>query len=200
MLSRKLPDRHHFYLPPVRLPLTMLRGLVLCGLCLAMPVAAIAQAFQEAASVERDQDILYSADGGGSIETSGDVRTTVLRTNVRIQQGHVTIFGNTATLEQDTLTGDLIRVTVEGLEGEPARFSRETQSAEDEPINGHSHQIVYYNEPGDGDNLLSVVEFVGDANFTRGRTALQCARIKHIVESGATESPGPCSGILAPVP
>ena len=194
MLSRKLPDMHHFYLP------SMLRSLVLCCVWLAFPAASMAPALHESGRLERDQDILYSADGGGSIETAGEVRTTVLRTNVRIQQGHVTIFGNTATLEQDTLTGDLIRVTVEGLEGQPARFSREIQEADDEPINGHSDQIIYYNEAGENDNLLSVVEFVGDANFTRGRTALQCARIKHIVESGATESPGPCSGILAPVP
>lgn len=198
MLSRKLPNLHHFYLPSLRL--AMLRGLLLCVVWLALPAPSMAQAFQESGGLERDQDILYSADGGGSIETAGEVRTTVLRTNVRIQQGHVTIYGNTATLEQDTVTGDLIRVTVEGLEGQPARFSREVLEADDEPINGHSHQIIYYNESGAGDNLLSVVEFVGDANFTRGRTALQCARIKHIVESGATESPGPCSGVLAPVP
>jgi len=175
-----------------------LRGLLLGFVWLALPVASLAQAFQDSAiQLEHDQDIRYSADGGGSIETAGEIRTTVLRTNVRIQQGNVTIFGDTATLEQDTVTGDLIRVTVEG---QPARFSREGIDREEEVIDGHSQQIVYYNEADERDALLSVVEFIGDANFTRGRTALQCARIKHIVESGATESPGPCSGVLAPVP
>lgn len=198
MLSRKTPGNHQ-YSPPS--PGAALRTLLLGILWLALPVASQAQAFQDTApQIGHDQDILYSADGGGSIETSGNIRTTVLRTNVRIQQGNVTIFGETATLEQDTATGDLIRVTVEGLEGQPARFTREGVTDDEELINGHSHQIVYYNEPADGAALLSVVEFIGDANFNRGRTALQCARIKHIVESGATESPGPCSGVLAPVP
>lgn len=167
---------------------------------MTQPLTAAAQTLLESISEsDREQDILYSADGGGSIETSGDVRTTILRTNVQIQQGNVTIFGDTATLEQDTLSGDLIRVTVEGQDDQPARFTREAVGSDEEPITGHSHQIVYYNEPGDG-MLYSVVEFIGDANFNRGRTALQCARIKHVVETGATESPGPCSGVLAPVP
>lgn len=143
------------------------------------------------------EDIVYSADGGGSIETIENTRTTTLRGNVRIQQGLVVIVGDTARLEQDTVSGDLIRVTVEG---QPARFTREAEISS-ETITGSSAQIIYYNQAdtsGTADSLLSVVEFVGDASFLRGRTALQCVEIKHIVETGATDSPGPCSGVLAP--
>jgi lipopolysaccharide transport protein LptA len=151
-----------------------------------------------AAITDVNEDIIYSADGGGSIETVDTTRTTTLRGNVRIQQGMVTIFGDTARLEQDTNTGDLIRVTVEG---QPARFTREGEAGT-ETITGSSTQIVYYNEPAPASaaqtGLVSVVEFIGDANFQRGRTALQCVQIKHIVETGATDSPGPCSGVFAP--
>jgi hypothetical protein len=141
------------------------------------------------------EDIIYSADGGGSIETVGAVRVTTLRGNVRVRQGLTEIFGETARLEQNTETGDLIRVTVEGS---PARFVREAPDTT-QNITGSSAIIVYYNELQEGvSEPLSVVEFIGDANFNRGRTALQCSEIKHVVETGATDSPGPCSGVLAP--
>ncbi|MBU2098478.1 MAG: hypothetical protein KKD00_06925, partial [Gammaproteobacteria bacterium] len=35
-------------------------------------------------------------------------------------------------------------------------------------------------------------------HFLRGRTALECVEIKHVVETGATDSPGPCVGVFAP--
>lgn len=169
-------------------------GWLLSLCCLVLP-AVVPAAIAPSDSTE---DILYSADGGGSIETVGNVRTTTLRGNVRIQQGLITIFGDTATLEQDVSSGDLIRVTVEG---EPARFVRDAEDSA-ETINGSSARIVYYNQPdtrSDNQALLSVVEFQGQASFTRGRTALECSQIKHIVETGATDSPGPCSGVLAPI-
>jgi lipopolysaccharide transport protein LptA len=146
---------------------------------------------------DSQQDIIYSADGGGSIETRDTVRITTLRGNVRIQQGLITIFGETASLEQNTSTGELIRVIVAGS---PARFSREPDQSMGEIINGSSQTIIYYNQLDPELNAqISVVEFIGDARFTRGRTALQCSSIKHIIDTAATDSPGPCSGILAPV-
>jgi lipopolysaccharide transport protein LptA len=151
-----------------------------------------------AALTDTNEDLIVNTDGGGSIETVGTTRITTFRTNVRIQRGMVTIYGDTARLEQDVETGDLIRVTVEG---QPARFTREGESGA-ETINGNSAQIVYYNEPAPAGSAqegpVSVVEFIGNASFQRGRTELQCVEIKHVVETGATDSPGPCSGVFAP--
>lgn len=167
-----------------------LPALILCLLASGTLMAA--------AITDTNEDLIVNTDGGGSIETVGTTRITTFRTNVRIQRGMVTIYGDTARLEQDVETGDLIRVTVEG---QPARFTREGESGA-ETINGSSAQIVYYNEPAAAgslqEGLVSVVEFIGDANFKRGRTELQCVEIKHIVETGATDSPGPCSGVFAP--
>ena len=161
------------------------------GVCLTLMLPA----FSAMAPTDSGEDIRYHSDGGGSIETEGNVRTTTLRENVRIQQGMVTIFGNTASLIQNTQTGELIRVTVAG---EPARFTREAPLAS-ETITGSSDTIIYYNEPGATvETLLSVVEFVGYASFTRGGTALECSEIKHVIETAATDSPGPCSGVFAP--
>lgn len=167
-------------------------------MCCLLASGSVAAAALINVNSDVNEDIIYSADGGGSIETIDTTRTTTLRGNVRIQQGMVTIYGDTARLEQDTNTGDLIRVTVEG---QPARFTREGESTV-ETITGSSAQIVYYNEAAPVGSattgLVSVVEFIGDASFQRGRTALQCVQIKHIVETGATDSPGPCSGVFAP--
>lgn len=151
-----------------------------------------------AALTDVNEELIVNTDGGGSIETVGNTQITTFRVNVRIQQGLVTIFGDTARLERDTVTGDLIRVVVEGS---PARFVRQAEIST-EVINGSSLQIIYYNQAPSADSgseeLLSVVEFVGDANFARGRTTLECVEIKHIVETGATDSPGPCVGVFAP--
>jgi hypothetical protein len=151
-----------------------------------------------AALTDVNEELIVNTDGGGSIETVGNTQITTFRVNVRIQQGLVTIVGDTARLERDTVTGDLIRVVVEGS---PARFVRQAEIST-EVINGSSLQIIYYNQAPSTDSgseeLLSVVEFVGDANFARGRTTLECVEIKHIVETGATDSPGPCVGVFAP--
>jgi len=151
-----------------------------------------------AALTDVNEELIVNTDGGGSIETVGNTQITTFRVNVRIQQGLVTIVGDTARLERDTMTGDLIRVVVEGS---PARFVRQAEISTD-VINGSSLQIIYYNQAPSADSgreeLLSVVEFVGDANFARGRTTLECVEIKHIVETGATDSPGPCVGVFAP--
>lgn len=157
-----------------------------------IPSIALAAALSDV-----NEELIVNTDGGGSIETVGNTQITTFRVNVRIQQGLVTIFGDTARLERDTVTGDLIRVIVEGT---PARFVRQAEITTD-IINGSSLQIIYYNQtPTDGgiENLLSVVEFVGEANFARGRTTLECVEIKHIVETGGTDSPGPCVGVFAP--
>lgn len=140
-----------------------------------------------------NNDILFFADGAGSIEPSGTSRVTTLRDNVRFRQGLIEILGDTARLEQDINTGELIKVTVEG---DPARFSRAAEDNVD-TITGHSESIVYYYETING-AVMSVVDFIGNASFNRGRTAFECTQIKHIIESGATDSPGPCSGLLAP--
>jgi hypothetical protein len=151
-----------------------------------------------AALTDVTEELIVNTDGGGSIETVGNTQITTFRVNVRIQQGLVTIVGDTARLERDTVTGDLIRVVVEGS---PARFVRQAEIGT-EVINGSSLQIIYYNQAPSADSgseqLLSVVEFVGEANFARGRTTLECVEIKHIVETGATDSPGPCVGVFAP--
>lgn len=169
----------------------------LAGIAIALIVGATsvshAQPLSQVQPVNGDDVLAIDADGASSIETSGNTRIATFRDNVRFRQGLIEIIGDTARLEQDIVTGDLIRVTVEG---DPALFSRGAPDSVD-VINGDSDSIVYYYEPANG-ILLSVVEFIGNASFNRGRTSFECTQIKHIIETGATDSPGPCSGLLAP--
>lgn len=163
------------------------------ALMLSLASPAHSQPLSDVESGSDDGVLTIDADGASSIETSGNTRIATFRDNVRFRQGPIEIIGDTARLEQDIVTGDLIRITVEG---DPALFSRDAEDSVD-TITGHSDSIVYYYESVNG-SLLSVVEFIGSASFNRGRTAFECTQIKHIIETGATDSPGPCSGLLAP--
>lgn len=164
-------------------------------LSVAVLLLAMALALTGQAQPGDGEDILYSADGGGNISIVDGRRVTTLQGNVRVQQGDTRLYGDTATLEQDPQSGEIERVTVRGT---PARFEREGESA-GEMITGHSESILYYTEnTGAQDGAVTVVEFIGEATFNRGRTALQCARIRHLPETGETTSSGPCSGVVAP--
>lgn len=169
----------------------------LAGIAIALIVGIApvshAQPLSEVLPGSDDDVLVIDADGASSIETSGNTRIATFRDNVRFRQGLIEIIGDTARLEQDIVTGDLIKITVEG---DPALFSRDAADSVD-IISGQSDAIVYYYEPANG-SLLSVIEFIGNASFNRGRTSFECTQIKHIIETGATDSPGPCSGLLAP--
>ncbi|MDP2380407.1 MAG: hypothetical protein Q8M35_07980, partial [Pseudohongiella sp.] len=65
-----------------RLPLRTLLALAL-ALLYVTPLTDVTAAQLS----DTTEDIVYSADGGGSIETIENTRTTTLRGNVRIQQG-----------------------------------------------------------------------------------------------------------------
>jgi len=145
------------------------------------------------ALADTGEDIEYSSDGGGIIETIDGLRVTTVRGNVHVRQGESQLWGDTARIEQDPESGMILRVVINGT---PARFERRP-SAGAEIIQGSSDLIIYFTDQTN-EVLQTVIEFIGTASFTSGRTALQCAEIKHFLESGTTESTGPCSGVLAP--
>ena len=164
-------------------------GRLLCLMLLQLTVAMPATG----QLTDSDEDIVYSADGGGEIAIRDGVRVTTLRGNVEIRQGGTHLYGDTATLEQDPDTGDILRVIVEGS---PARFARDAVNGR-ERITGHSESLVYSLEEGEN-GRVPVIRFIGDATFNSGRTALRCVEIRHLPDSGETSSTGPCSGTVAP--
>lgn len=128
----------------------------------------------------------YRADGETTIETINGLRVITLRQNVFVRQNQVELTGDVAVLEYN-LDNELQQVR---LTGAPANFQQQPQ-ADTPPITGFSDTIVYKT------GAESIVEFIGDANFNQPGTALQCAEIRHVIETGATSGQA-CSGSLSP--
>ncbi|MDX1491191.1 MAG: LptA/OstA family protein [Pseudohongiellaceae bacterium] len=128
----------------------------------------------------------YSADGETTIETVNGLRVITLRENVYVKQNQVAITGDVAVLEYNQ-DNELQTVQVNGS---PAHFEQ-SQMNSDEPVTGNSDTINYYA------GSETTVEFIGSANFQQPGNTLQCAQIKHTIESGATSGQA-CSGALSP--
>ncbi|MES3007774.1 MAG: LptA/OstA family protein [Pseudomonadota bacterium] len=161
------PDRMHAAI--------MLGALLLLGAGTAVALA------QESSGAHE-----YSADGETTIETVNGLRIITLRDNVTVHQNDVELKGDQAILEYN-LDNQLQTVR---LTGSPASFQQLADGTA-EPLTGSSETINYY---AGGE---SVVEFIGSANFNQTGTALQCAQIRHVIESGATSGQA-CSGSLSP--
>lgn len=128
----------------------------------------------------------YRADGETTIETINGVRVITLRQNVFVRQNDVELTGDIAVLEYN-LDNELQQVS---LTGAPANFQQQPQT-DSAHITGYSDTINYYA------GAESIVEFIGSASFNQPGTTLQCAEIRHVIESGATSGQA-CSGSLSP--
>ena len=127
----------------------------------------------------------YRADGETTIETINGLRVITLRDNVFVRQNDIELAGDQAILEYN-LDNQLQTVR---LTGSPASF-QQLPDRGSEPLTGSSETINYYA------GSESVVEFIGDASFNQPGTTLQCAQIRHVIESGATSGQA-CSGSLS---
>lgn len=128
----------------------------------------------------------YRADGETTIETINGLRVITLRQNVFVRQNEVELTGDIAVLEYN-LDNELQQVR---LTGAPANFQQQPE-ADNVPITGYSDTINYYA------GAESIVEFIGSASFNQPGTTLQCAEIRHVIETGATSGQA-CSGSLSP--
>lgn len=128
----------------------------------------------------------YRADGETTIETINGLRVITLRQNVFVRQNEVELSGDIAVLEYN-LDNELQQVR---LTGAPANFQQQPQT-DSAPITGHSDTINYYA------GAESIVEFIGSASFNQPGTTLECAEIRHVIETGATSGQA-CSGSLSP--
>jgi lipopolysaccharide transport protein LptA len=134
---------------------------------------------------DKDQDILYRADGRSTSRIENDMRIVTLEQNVRVTQGTLEIRGDSARFEIEIDTSIIQRVTVDGS---PAGYRQQLDESGG-LIEGQSESILYYveDEP--------VVELLGSATLRRPNDVLTCVSIKYFTDSRFTETTGPCEGV-----
>lgn len=159
------------------------RGLFTAALLLLCTGVAATSALAQNTSGAHE----YSADGETTIETVDGLRVITLRNNVFVRQNDVELTGDIAILEYDA-DNQLQQVKVTGA---PANFAQKPAQDSEDPLTGNSDAINYYA------GQESIVEFIGSANFKQPGTTLQCAQIRHVIETGATSGQA-CSGSLSP--
>jgi len=156
------------------------------SLCAVILTAAATAAWS--LSADREQELIYSADGNSTIATVEGMRIVTVRQNVFVKQGSMELRGDLAIFEYDQQNSELRKVSVTG---KPASFQQQPDG-NGEVITGSSENIYYYL------GSESVVELVGTARFSQGGSVMNCIEIRHGIDSGTTEMTGPCSGTLAP--
>ena len=137
---------------------------------------------------DKDQELLFSADGGSHMSIEGGIRLMEMSDNVIITRGTMEIRGNTATIESIVSSGEVSKVTVVGT---PVYYEQQLDSS-DEPVKGSSNSISFYTDESDG---ASVVELVGEAVIESPTSNFKCSAIVYIAEQDLIrDTVGPCSG------
>ena len=137
---------------------------------------------------DKDQELLFSADGGSHMSIEGDIRLMEMSDNVIITRGTMVIRGDTATIESIISSGEVSKVTVLGT---PVYYEQQLDS-NDEPVKGSSNSISFYTDEGDGS---SVVELIGEAVIESPTSNFKCSAIVYIAEQDLIrDTQGPCSG------
>lgn len=115
-----------------------------------------------------------------------NVRIITLTGNVRITRQASELSGDNAELLENTSSGEIEKATVYG---KPARYQQLAEST-GEATQGLSDVIFYklVNE--------TVIEFVGNAEFTQPDLFFSCATVTHYPDDESTTTTGPCSGIF----
>jgi lipopolysaccharide transport protein LptA len=134
------------------------------------------------------EKVSWSADGNSTMNIVNGIRLLNLNDNVRVTQGSLVILGDTAVLEYDEPTRELIRVTVHGT---PVRYSQDLDTAGGS-VKGNSNTIVMFSQDNTGE---TVVELTGDAHIESPDTTLNCAAIVYLPALDLVpNTTGPCVG------
>lgn len=139
---------------------------------------------------DREQELVWSADGDSRMSIDNGIRIVEMADNVRITQGTLEISGDAATIEYDISSNEVSRVTVTGT---PVHYQQQLDS-NNETVTGSSNSISFYADELDG---MTVVELVGEAVIESPSSNLRCSAIVYIADQDLIrEAPGPCSGVF----
>lgn len=137
---------------------------------------------------DKDQELVFSADGGSRMSIENGIRFVEMSDNVIITRGTMEIRGDAATIEIIISSDDVRKVTVIGT---PVHYQQQLDSS-DNPVIGSSNSISFYTDEGDGSN---VVELIGEAVIESPTSNFKCNAITYIAELDLIrDTVGPCSG------
>jgi len=169
----------------------MRRFRINCGK-ITIVTAAIAMAGTSVSlESDKDQSVLWRADGDSTMSIEGDTRLLTMTENVKVTQGTLEIIGNEAIIELNAATNEFQRVTVNGT---PVHYQQ--QLDEDGTIvKGTSDTLLFYTDEIGNETIL---ELVGNAVIESPDSAMSCASIIYIADRDLIrEATGPCEGMLS---
>lgn len=159
---------------------------VICGI---LSVTSTSYGAEDIESALLKDKVEWSNDGNSTMTISDGIRYLNLNENVRVIQGTLEILGDTAILEYDEPTRELIRVTVHGT---PVRYAQELETSAGGEVRGNSNSIVLFSQSDTGE---TVVELTGNAHIESPDTTLNCAAIVYLPGLDLVpNTTGPCAG------
>jgi lipopolysaccharide transport protein LptA len=157
-------------------------GTILLASLIATPSTALES--------DKEQELVWSADGDSRMRTDGGTRFVEMSNNVKISQGSLKVSGNEAIIEYNIADNEVIKVTVMGS---PVHYQQQLDSNE-ELVHGSSRSISFYTEEDDGS---TIVELIGEAVVISPNSNIKCSSIIYIADQDLIrEAPGPCTGVF----
>lgn len=153
------------------------------GFFLSVPIRAL--------ETDRQQQVLWSSDGGSIMRINGNTRILEMSENVKVTQGSLKIIGSEAIFEYLVSTNELTKVTVRGS---PVQYQQQLDE-DGNLVTGTSDTLVFYSDELDE----TILELVGNANIESPDSTMSCAAIIYIADQDLIrEATGPCQGMLSP--
>jgi len=160
------------------------------GLILIIILGCLAITSSFSLEADKNQELLFSADGGSHMSIEGDNRLLEMSNNVIITRGTMVIRGDNATIRSIISNGEVSKVTVVGT---PVHYEQQLD-ANDEPVKGSSNSISFYTD----DDGTSVIELIGEAVIKSPTSNFKCSAITYIAEQDLIrDTKGPCSGAFS---
>tara|TARA_R110002073_G_scaffold154989_3_gene310258 strand:+ start:470 stop:997 length:528 start_codon:yes stop_codon:yes gene_type:complete len=160
------------------------------ALMMALALISLTPERISALEADKDQELLWSADGDSRMSIANGIRLVEMSNNVKITQGTLDIRGDAATIEYSISNNEVSKVTVTGS---PVYYQQQLDSS-DAPVKGSSNSLSFYTDDIDG---TTIVELVGEAVIESPTSNLKCSSIIYIADLDLIrEAPGPCSGVF----
>ncbi len=140
---------------------------------------------------DKDQPLMWSADGDSRMSLRGEFRILVMSNNVRVTQGTLQINGDEVIIETRINSDEPPKITVHGS---PVRYQQQLDN-EGGLVVGFGDTLMLYTDEVNGEEVL---ELIGNAAIQSPDASLKCSAITYIADRDLIrEAAGPCEGVLS---